>query len=88
MFVGRKQFDSVHEVMGEIEKLVEQIRNKSLNLRMTPIGDVFQRFPTHRARTLPRILAKKIELEISGADAELDKAMIEKLADPLLPYRT
>jgi len=83
MFVGKKQFDSVHEVMGEIEKLVEQIRNKSLNLRMTPIGDVFQRFP-RIVRDVAKDLGKKIALEISGADAELDKAMIEKLADPLL----
>ncbi|PAS96826.1 MAG: chemotaxis protein CheA [Candidatus Dactylopiibacterium carminicum] len=83
MFVGKKQFDAVHEVMGEIEKLVEQIRNKSLNLRMTPIGDIFQRFP-RIVRDVAKDLGKKIELSISGADAELDKSMIEKLADPLL----
>lgn len=83
MFVSKKQFDSVHEVMSEIEKLVEQIRNKSLNLRMTPIGDVFQRFP-RIVRDVAKDLGKKIDLQISGADAELDKAMIEKLADPLL----
>lgn len=83
MFVGKKQFDAVHEVMGEIEKLVEQIRNKSLNLRMTPIGDIFQRFP-RIVRDVAKDLGKRIELSISGADAELDKSMIEKLADPLL----
>ncbi|MBS1208919.1 MAG: CheA signal transduction histidine kinase [Proteobacteria bacterium] len=83
MFVSKKQFDSVHDVMSEIEKLVEQIRNKSLNLRMTPIGDIFQRFP-RIVRDVAKDLGKKIDLQISGADAELDKSMIEKLADPLL----
>jgi two-component system, chemotaxis family, sensor kinase CheA len=52
-------------------------------LRMTPIGDIFQRFP-RIVRDVAKGLGKQIELEISGADAELDKAMIEKLADPLL----
>jgi two-component system, chemotaxis family, sensor kinase CheA len=83
MLIHKKQFDAVHDVMGEIEKLVEHIRNKSLNLRMTPIGDIFQRFP-RIVRDVAKDLGKKIALEISGADAELDKAMIEKLADPLL----
>lgn len=83
MSVSQKQFGVVQEVMGEIEKLVEQIRNKSLNLRMTPIGDVFQRFP-RIVRDVSKELGKKIELSISGAEAELDKSMIEKLSDPLL----
>ncbi|GAB2893922.1 chemotaxis protein CheA [Uliginosibacterium flavum] len=83
MFVSKKQFDVVQEVMGEIEKLVEHIRNKSLNLRMTPIGDIFQRFP-RIVRDVAKDLGKKIDLQISGADAELDKLMIDKLADPLL----
>lgn len=83
MFVSKKQFDVVQEVMGEIEKLVEHIRNKSLNLRMTPIGDIFQRFP-RIVRDVAKGMGKKIDLQISGADAELDKLMIDKLADPLL----
>lgn len=83
MSVSQKQFEVVQEVMGEIEKLVEQIRNKSLNLRMTPIGDVFQRFP-RIVRDVAKELGKKIRLSISGAEAELDKSMIEKLSDPLL----
>ncbi|WP_217423368.1 chemotaxis protein CheA [Uliginosibacterium aquaticum] len=83
LFVRQQQFSAVGEVMGEIEKLVEQIRNKSLNLRMTPIGEIFQRFP-RIVRDVSKDLGKKIELSISGAEAELDKSMIEKLADPLL----
>ena len=83
LFVRQQQHAAVGEVMAEIEKLVEQIRNKSLNLRMTPIGDVFQRFP-RVVRDVAKELGKKIELSISGAEAELDKSMIEKLADPLL----
>ena len=43
-------------------------------------SDVFQRFP-RIVRDVAKDLGKRIELSISGADAELDKSMIEKLAE-------
>jgi two-component system chemotaxis sensor kinase CheA len=75
--------EDVLEAMGKVSQLVEQIRDGALNMRMTPIGDVFQRFP-RVVRDVSKQLGKKITLEISGADAELDKTMVERLADPLL----
>jgi two-component system chemotaxis sensor kinase CheA len=63
--------------------LVEQIRDCALNLRMVPIGEVFSRFP-RVVRDVSKELNKKIELVIAGADTELDKSMVEKLADPLM----
>lgn len=63
--------------------LVEDIRDMTLGLRMVPIGEVFSRFP-RVVRDVSKELGKNIELVISGADAELDKSMIEKLGDPLM----
>jgi len=63
--------------------LVEDIRDMTLGLRMVPIGEVFSRFP-RVVRDVSRELGKAIELTISGADAELDKSMVEKLGDPLM----
>lgn len=71
------------ELMEEVGELVEQIRDRALNLRMVPIGEVFQRFP-RVVRDVSRELNKQIELRISGADTELDKTMVEKLTDPLM----
>ena len=73
----------LREAMTELEALVERIRDRALNLRMTPIGEVFQRFP-RVVRDVSKELGKKIELVVSGADAELDKSMVDKLSDPLL----
>jgi two-component system chemotaxis sensor kinase CheA len=70
------------ESMHKVNQLVEQLRDRALGMRMTPIGDVFQRFP-RVVRDVSRELGKEIELVISGADTELDKAMVEKLSDPL-----
>ncbi|MEC5385926.1 chemotaxis protein CheA [Uliginosibacterium sp. H3] len=71
------------EALAEVGDLVGQIRDGALNMRMIPIGEVFQRFP-RVVRDVSQELGKKIDLVITGADTELDKSMVEKLADPLM----
>lgn len=73
----------VDETTTLVAELVERIRDSALNLRMVPIGEIFQRFP-RVVRDLSKELGKKIELEITGAETELDKSMVEKLSDPLM----
>ncbi|MFZ3024461.1 chemotaxis protein CheW [Pseudomonas sp.] len=71
------------EANENVTTLVERIRDASLTLRMVAIGEVFQRFP-RVVRDISKELGKDIELLITGADTELDKSMVEKLADPLM----
>jgi two-component system chemotaxis sensor kinase CheA len=71
------------EALAEVGQLVGQIRDSALDMRMIPIGEVFQRFP-RVVRDVAQELGKKIDLVITGADTELDKSMVEKLADPLM----
>jgi two-component system chemotaxis sensor kinase CheA len=63
--------------------LVEDIRDMALRLRMVAIGEVFSRFP-RVVRDVSQELGKRIELKISGAEAELDKSMVDKVSDPLM----
>ena len=70
------------EATALVAELVENIRDAALSLRMVPIGEVFQRYP-RVVRDISKELGKKIDLLISGAETELDKSMVEKLADPL-----
>lgn len=77
------QDPDLSELLEDVGQLVEQIRDRALNLRMVPIGEVFQRFP-RVVRDVCKELGKRIELKVSGADTELDKSMVEKLNDPLL----
>jgi len=78
-----RQDADLGELLEDVGHLVEQIRDRALNLRMVPIGEVFQRFP-RVVRDVCKELGKRIELKINGADTELDKSMVEKLNDPLL----
>ncbi|MFC3625312.1 chemotaxis protein CheA [Vogesella amnigena] len=83
VLAARGSDGELREALAELELVVERIRDRALELRMTPIGDVFQRFP-RVVRDVSKELGKKIELVISGAETELDKSMVEKLSDPLL----
>jgi two-component system chemotaxis sensor kinase CheA len=73
----------VSESLDKVSDLVERIRDRALNLRMVPIGEVFQRFP-RVVRDVSKELGKRIELTITGADTELDKSMVDRLSDPLM----
>ena len=71
------------ESASTLERLVEQIRDGALRLRMVPIGETFGRF-NRVVRDLGRELNKQVELIIRGADTELDKSMVDKIGDPLM----
>ncbi len=54
-----------------------------MRTRMQPVGKVFSRFPK-LARDVARALDKEVELELHGAETELDRNLVEALADPLI----
>ncbi|MDH4275910.1 MAG: chemotaxis protein CheA [Gammaproteobacteria bacterium] len=69
--------------ISNLERLVEQVRDSALNLRMVQIGATFNRFQ-RVVRDISRELGKEINLVITGAETELDKTVVERLSDPLL----
>lgn len=66
-----------------INSLIEEIRNGTLGLRMVPVGETFNRF-RRVVRDTASSLGKEVNFEIMGGEAELDKSMVEKIADPLM----
>jgi two-component system chemotaxis sensor kinase CheA len=64
-------------------RLVEDIRDSALQLRMVQIGETFNRF-NRVVRDSSREMGKAIDLVITGAETELDKSVVEKLGDPLM----
>jgi two-component system chemotaxis sensor kinase CheA len=71
------------EAASTLARLVEEVRDGALKLRMVPIGETFSRF-NRVARDLGRELGKDVELILSGTETELDKSMVEKISDPLM----
>src|SRR5690606_28226879 len=68
----------LQEAAAVINRLVEEIREGTLQLRMVEIGETFRRFQ-RLVRDTSRELEKDIKLVTSGADTELDKTVIEKI---------
>ncbi|HEC18528.1 MAG TPA: chemotaxis protein CheA [Gammaproteobacteria bacterium] len=71
------------ESLENMSRLVEDIRDTGLGLRMVPIGETFNRF-RRVVRDVSQSMGKDIELELSGSDKELDKTVVEKIGDPLM----
>lgn len=70
------------ESVSTLGRLVEEVRDSALNLRMVQIGDTFNRFQ-RVVRDVSKDLGKDIALLIGGAETELDKMVVEKIGDPL-----
>jgi two-component system, chemotaxis family, sensor kinase CheA len=70
-------------VAEEIERLSNDLRDNTLNIRMLPIGTTFSKF-RRLVRDLSAEMHKEIDLVTEGAETELDKTVIEQLGDPLV----
>lgn len=70
------------EANATVSRLVEEVRDSALKLRMVQIGGTFSRFQ-RVVRDVSKELGKDIRLVISGEETELDKTVVEKIGDPL-----
>jgi two-component system chemotaxis sensor kinase CheA len=71
------------ESFSMLTRLLEEVRDAALQLRMVQIGATFNRFQ-RVVRDVAKELGKDIELIITGAETELDKTVVEKISDPLM----
>ena len=70
------------ESTSVLARLVEDVRDSALTLRMVQIGATFNRF-RRVVRDVAAELGKDIQLDIQGGETELDKTVVEKIGDPL-----
>lgn len=73
----------LRSVSEEIERLAEELRDTMMVLRMMPVASLFNRF-RRLVHDLSRETGKSIELVTEGETTELDKTVIERLADPMV----
>lgn len=74
---------SVGEDTAQVQRLTGSLRSEVTRARMVPIGRLFARF-TRPAREAARAVGKSVALQLSGEAVEVDNAVIEQIADPLL----
>src|SRR5262249_53266390 len=71
------------ELSDRIARLVSGMQGEVIAARMTPVGEVFDRFP-RLVRDLARQLGKRIRFDMEGEEIELDRSILDEIGDPLL----
>ena len=79
----RLRDDDLDRAVAALDVATSRLQSAVMTARMQPVGRVFSRFPK-LARDVARQLKKNVELEVLGADTELDRNLVEALADPLV----
>ena len=82
LIASRANMPDLLEAAARLARLVEEVRDSALSLRMVQIGATFNKFQ-RVVHDMSVELKKDIRLEISGAETELDKTVVEKIGDPL-----
>ena len=79
----RLKDEELDRAVGSLDVATARLQSAVMRTRMQPVGKVFSRFPKV-ARDVARSLQKEVELEMVGAETELDRNLVEALADPLV----
>lgn len=71
------------ETLNRASRYSTELQRATLATRMQPVGRLFQKFP-RLIRELAKDLGKEVDLEISGAETEVDRVVVDSLYDPLV----
>lgn len=80
---GDEAVKSLEQIAAHIGKMVGDLHDGMLQARMLPVGTLFGKFP-RLVRDVARSTGKQVEFTTEGEDTEIDRAVIEKIKDPLI----
>ncbi|QEP43186.1 chemotaxis protein CheA [Ectothiorhodospiraceae bacterium BW-2] len=78
-----EQIEEIQKAVSNLDVVTGDLQSAVMKTRMQPIKKVFGRFP-RVVRDLARSLKKDVSLELFGEETDLDKNLVEALADPLV----
>ena len=74
--------ERLKECVSTLERCIRELHERTLSVRMLPVGTIFSRFD-RLVHDLAQKTGKKIALTISGQETEVDRGVLELLGDPL-----
>ena len=83
VYASQSDDPALGELSDRIARLVSGMQGEVIAARMTPVGEVFDRFP-RLVRDLSRDLGKRIRFDMEGEEIELDRSILDEIGDPLL----
>ena len=79
---GQDNSQNLHDQIEYLERITTNLHESVMKVRMVPIESVTQKYP-RMIRDLSRTLNKKMNLDITGEDTELDRTVVDQIGDPL-----
>jgi len=81
--IGALESGPLQRNLQQLGRITAEVQRVAMSMRMTPVGTLFGRM-NRLVRDLTRKNGKKVRLELAGEETELDKTIIEQLADPMM----
>ena len=69
--------------LSQLARITDEVQKTAMAMRMVPVGPLFQKM-VRLVRDLSRKIGKQVRVETSGEDVDLDRNIVEELADPLM----
>lgn len=79
----RYEDEELDEILEHIERTSLELEREVLSARMVPVGSIFQRFQ-RLVRELSDQLGKEVDVEFLGGDTEIDRALLDRIQEPLV----
>ena len=81
--IGGTAGKELKAALASLERLISELQDDVSAARLVPVNEIFQKYP-RMVRDLARDAGKEVELVIEGGDLELDKAVLDTIAEPLI----
>lgn len=76
-------WSSLKAILAGIDRLILELQDEIVEVRMVPIGDIFSKFP-RMVRDLANREGKKVSLVIEGAEIKFDRTVLDRIGDPIV----
>ena len=81
--VHSKELKELLDPLFQLHHITDELQDEIMKVRLMPVKQIFDRFP-RMVRDLAKSLAKQVDLEMDGAEVELDRTVIEEMSEPIV----
>lgn len=83
MVANNGEVKELREPLAQLHHITDELQDEIMKVRLIPVKQVFDRFP-RMVRDLAKSLGKQVNLEMEGAEVELDRTVIDEIGEPLV----
>ena len=81
--VRTRELKELLDPLFQLHHITDELQDEIMKVRLMPVKQIFERFP-RMVRDLAKSLNKQVDLEMDGAEVELDRTVIEEMSEPLV----